>query len=109
MHPASYAQPRQRGEDVVAQKTCQRHVPALPELQDGGGPKWSVEIARQPDAENQSETDGDVGVTRKVKKHLKSKRRRYPRLAIQYRFDQGARINGINGLPDRIGQQYLLR
>ena len=63
---------RERHEHVVAQKARQRHVPALPEVQDAGGAERRIEIVRQLDAEQQRHADRDIGIAGEVEEDLES-------------------------------------
>ena len=56
--------------EVSLQPARQRDVPAFPEVAAVGRLVWRVEVARQVEAHEQREADGDVRVAREVGIHL---------------------------------------
>ena len=55
---------------VVAEETRKGHVPAAPEILERGGGIGAIEVLREPEAQQESQADGDVGVPREVGKDL---------------------------------------
>ena len=56
----------ERDVEVVAEPARQRHVPAPPELLDGGRGVGAVEVVGEPDPQEHRDADGDVGVPGEV-------------------------------------------
>jgi hypothetical protein len=59
-----------RDVEIVAQKLRQRHVPAPPEIDDGGGLVRRIEIQRQEDAEHQRDADRHIRVAGEIEIQL---------------------------------------
>jgi len=76
-HPSSPAPPlrRERNEDVVAHPRCQRHVPALPEVEHVGRPVRLGEILRHTQAEQQNRSRSRCRSIRSIVVHLECCRR----------------------------------
>src|SRR5205823_6075836 len=60
----------ERNVEIVAQKLRQRHVPAPPEIDNGGRLVGRVEIQRKKDAEHQRYADRHVGIAREIEIEL---------------------------------------
>ena len=61
----------QRNVEIFAQPRGKRDVPAPPEIGDGFGAIWRIEIFREHESEHEAEPDRHVGVTAEIEINLK--------------------------------------
>ena len=56
--------------DIIFEPTCERNMPATPEISDGAGGIGAVEILREVEAEDARRADGDIGIPREIAENL---------------------------------------
>src|SRR5437667_12894851 len=73
LHEAPFSPPAECHEHIITDPCAKRYMPPMPEVRLVPRQEWAREIERKLKPEQLRVTTSDVGVTRKIEKHLHEK------------------------------------